>query len=141
MLPGYGDSGITLNTRGIVCSVWLRVLGRALTLEPCSSVFIVVCICFLITPAYCLSINVVVRYYLLCVLGWGLEVFLPYLSPSSRHCPARGWPPDRLSRNCRRAYGWVERCSCPVSRSGLFLIARLMVHFGCFMKWYALMIS
>jgi len=39
--------------------------------------------------------------------------------PSSCHCPARGWPPDRLSINCRRAYGWVERCSCPDGRSSL----------------------
>jgi len=56
------------------------------------------------------------RYDYLCYRPLAVWVGRTLLAhPSSCHCPARGWPPDRLSTNCRRAYGWVERCSCPVS--------------------------
>jgi len=77
----------------------------------------------------------------LCILVWGWKYLLPLLSPSSCHCLARGWPPDRLSINCRRAYSWVERCSCPDSCSSLPFNWKLIVHFGCFHKIACIYVS
>jgi len=69
----------------------------------------------------------------LCVLGWVLK-YLALVSPSSHHCPARGWPSDRLSINGRRAYGWVERCSCPDSCSSIPFSWKLIVNSIVFRK-------